>query len=357
MNKNKEEKEEAIKKFDPNGVGISGSLFGLPFTPEQAEVVVIPVPWEVTVSYSAGTARGPQAVLNASPQLDLYQTDIPDAWKMGLALLPVPEELLRKSDLFRVKATHYIRALEENRLQAQSREIKAIPKRVNEAAEEMISWVKEKAEQQLLAAKIPAVLGGDHSTPLGLMQAVGEQKGDFGILQIDAHADLREAYEGFTYSHASIMFNALKIPQLKKLVQVGIRDICEAEATMAREDERIELFYDAHLKRAAFEGVSWKQQVGEMLSHLPQQVYVSFDIDGLDPKLCPATGTPVPGGFEFEEAMYLIKAVVESGRKIVGFDLCEVGPGESEWNGNVGARVLYRLANLAGVSNGLLAFS
>lgn len=357
MNNNKEEKEEAIKKFNPNGVGISGSLFGLPFEPEQAEVVVIPVPWEVTVSYNAGTARGPQAILDASPQLDLYQTDIPDAWKMGLAMLPVPEELLRKNDLLRAKTVHYIRALEDNRLKAQSSDIKAVPKRVNEGAEEMISRVKEKAKKQLAEGKIPAVLGGDHSTPLGLMQAIGDEKGEFGILQIDAHADLREAYEGFTYSHASIMFNALKIPQLKKLVQVGIRDICEAEAKMAREDERIELFYDASLKQATFEGISWKQQVEKIISHLPQQVYVSFDIDGLDPKLCPATGTPVPGGFEFEEAMYLIKAVVESGRKIVAFDLCEVAPGESEWNGNVGARVLYRLANLAGVSNGLLAFS
>ena len=207
-----------------------------------------------------------------------------------------------------------------------------------------------------MAGKVPAVLGGDHSTPLGLMQAVAEQEGDFGILQIDAHADLRNAYEGFTYSHASIMFNALKIPQLKKLVQVGIRDICQAEAVMAEKNERIRIFYDSDLKTAAFEGKSWKEQVKEIVEELPEKVYVSFDIDGLDPKLCSATGTPVPGGFEFEEAMYLIKSVVESGRKIVAFDLCEVGPGEDEWNGNVGARVLYRMANLAGVSQGFLKF-
>lgn len=349
-------KEEAIRNFDPNGVGIRGSLFGLPFNPDQAQVVVIPVPWEVTVSYSAGTARGPKAVLAASPQLDLYQTDIPDAWKMGLSMLPMPEGLWSQSNLLRDKAAVYINALEEGTLSAHYQDVNEVPSTVNRAAEGMIDWVRESATKLLQEGKIPVVLGGDHSTPLGLMQAIAEQKGDFGILQVDAHADLREAYEGFTYSHASIMYNALKIPEVKKLVQVGIRDICEAEALMARDDARIAIYYDHALKQAAFEGKSWKQQVDEIIGQLPQQVYISFDIDGLDPKLCPDTGTPVPGGFEFEEAMYLIKAVVTSGRSIVGFDLCEVAPGEGDWNGNVGARVLYRMANLAGVSNGFLKF-
>lgn len=345
------------QNFDPNGVGALGSLFGLPYTVEEARVVVIPVPWEVTVSYTAGTARGPQAVLDASPQLDLFQYDIPAAWKMGLAMLPVSDEWLQKSDALREKAAAYIKALEENTLSEQGADVQKVPEVVNKAAEEMITWVRETAQEQLKAGKLPFVLGGDHSTPLGLMQAIAAQKGDFGILQIDAHADLRKAYEGFQYSHASIMYNALDmIPQVKKLVQVGIRDICEGEAEMAERLDRIDIFYDAELKKAAFEGISWKSKTQEIIKNLPDQVYISFDIDGLDPKLCPATGTPVPGGFDFEEAMYLMKAVVESGRTIVGGDLCEVGPGQDEWNGNVGARVLYRLANLAGVSNGFLKF-
>lgn len=347
----------SIDNFNPNGVGALGSLFGLPFSVEESKVVVIPVPWEVTVSYSAGTARGPQAVFDASPQLDLFQFDIPDAWKMGISMLPVSEEWLEKSDALRKKSEAYIKALEENTLSQQGEEVQNVPETVNRAAEEMIEWVRNTSEEQLRAGRVPFVLGGDHSTPLGLMQAIAAQKGDFGILQIDAHADLRKAYEGFTYSHASIMYNALTmIPQVKKLVQVGIRDICEGEAEMAESFDRIDIFYDASLKQAAFEGVSWKRKVAEIIQNLPDQVYISFDIDGLDPKLCPATGTPVPGGFDFEEAMYLIKAVVESGRTIVGGDLCEVAPGQDEWNGNVGARVLYRLINLAGVSNGLLQF-
>lgn len=354
MNKSK---EEAIRDFNPDGVGALGRLFGLPFTPEQAQLVIIPVPWEVTVSYSAGTARGPQAIFDASPQLDLFQTDIPDAWKMGLSMLPVSQELQERSDLLREKAERYIRALEEGTLAEQPEEVQQVPVQTNRECERMISLVKEQALKFLKEGKVPAVLGGDHSTPLGLMQAVGEQTGGFGILQIDSHADLRIAYEGFTYSHASIMYNALKIPQLQKLVQAGIRDICGAEAKMAAEDERISIYYDADLKAAAYEGKTWKAQVQEIVEQLPENVYVSFDIDGLDPKLCPATGTPVPGGFEFEQAMYLIKAVVQSGRKIVAFDLCEVSPGDGDWNGNVGARVLYRLANLTGVSQGFLKFA
>ncbi len=349
-------REEAIKSFDPNGVGALGSLFGLPFEAAHAQLVVIPVSWEVTVSYTAGTARGPQAVLDASPQLDLYQSDIPEAWKMGLAMLPVSDSLLQKSDGLRARAAHYIRALEEGTLSSQRHAIQNVPEEVNTASAEMIQWVKKQAKEQMKAGKVAAVLGGDHSTPLGLMQAIAEEKGEFGILQIDAHADLRKAYEGFTYSHASIMYNALKIPKLKKLVQVGIRDICQAEARLAEKDERIALYYDRDLKEAAFEGKSWARQVAEIVDQLPEQVYVSFDIDGLDPKLCPGTGTPVPGGLQFEEAMFLLKAVVRSGRTIVGFDLCEVAPGENEWNGNVGARVLYRMANLCGVSNKFLKF-
>ena len=102
---------------------------------------------------------------------------------------------------------------------------------------------------------------------------------------------------------------------------------------------------------ALFEGRTWDSICREMIQELPDKVYISFDIDGLDPKLCPNTGTPVPGGFSFQQAMYLIRKVVESGREIIGFDLCEVAPGdEGDWDANVGARVLYRLNNFMNLS-------
>jgi agmatinase len=348
---------ENNKDFDPNGVGQVGNLFGLPFSPDNAELVIIPVPWEVTVSYTAGTAEGPEAILYASPQLDLFDPDIPDAWKLGIAMLPISEEIKEESDKLRDIAEEYILWLEEGQDETDNEELKWTPDTVNTKSAELNKWVKDQATSLLRNNKMVALLGGDHSTPLGLMQAFADKYAEFGILQIDAHADLRDAYEGFEFSHASIMFNALKIKNISKLVQVGIRDYAESEARIVNDSNgRIVTFYDKDIKEQQYEGTTWRSICDDVLEQLPQNVYISFDIDGLDPKLCPHTGTPVAGGFEFEQAMYLVKMLVKSGRKIIGFDLCEVAPGENEWDGNVGARVLYKLCNLMAVSQGKLNF-
>lgn len=200
-----------------------------------------------------------------------------------------------------------------------------------------------------------ALLGGDHSTPLGFIRALSEQYNRFGILQIDAHADLRKAYEGFTYSHASIMHNALKLPAVGRLVQVGIRDYCDEELeVMKRGMGRIVTHYDQDLKEQLYEGKSWAAICEKIIADLPKEVYISFDIDGLNPKLCPNTGTPVAGGLEFEQAIYLVKKLVKSGRKIIGFDLNEIAPGSDDWDANVGARLLFQLCNWMAVSQGRL---
>ena len=345
-------KEQKIENFDPNGVGdIGGGLFGLPFTIEESEVVIIPTPWEVTVSYSAGTALGPQAVKEASPQLDLFEPNIKDAWKLGIAMEEISEEWAAASEVLREKAEAYISWLEAGSPEIGKAEFENLPAEVTAKGAEFLQWLKQKALRYLEQGKMVAVLGGDHSTPLGLMHALAEKHEEYGILQIDAHADLREAYEGFEFSHASIMYNALKLPQVKKLVQVGIRDICQSEAELAQQSNgRVAIFYDAVLKENLYGGDSWKKECKKIIAQLPQKVYISFDIDGLDPKLCPGTGTPVPGGLEFEQAIFLVRQLVKSGREIIGFDLCEVAPGESEWNGNVGARVLLKLCNLMAAS-------
>jgi len=194
------------------------------------------------------------------------------------------------------------------------------------------------------------IIGGDHSVPLGFLKALAEKHSDFGILQIDAHHDLRNSYEGFTFSHASIFNNALEIQNISKLVQVGIRDYCDEEVEkVSDEGDRISVFYDQQLKENRFCGLNWNLQCEKIIKELPEKVYISFDIDGLDPKLCPNTGTAVPGGLEFSETIFLLKKLVESGRKIIGFDLCEVG--NNEWDASVGARVLFKLCNLMGKSS------
>jgi len=198
---------------------------------------------------------------------------------------------------------------------------------VNEGSLYMNNWVYEQTKALLGKNKLVAILGGDHSTPLGYMKAIAEKHGSFGILQIDSHCDLRDAYEGFVYSHASIMFNALfEIPELERLVQVGIRDYSESEWNyLQHTDERILTYFDKDIRNRIFEGQTWKTIAEEIVSKLPDKVYISFDIDGLDRKLCPFTGTPVPGGFELEQVFYLFTKVVQSGRTLVGFDLNEVG--------------------------------
>ncbi|NDV61364.1 agmatinase family protein [Puniceicoccales bacterium CK1056] len=343
-------KEEQIEQFDPNGVGRQGSLFGLPFTPETAEVVIIPVPWDVTVSYAAGTAGGPMGVLEASPQIDYFLPDIAEAWKIGIAMEDISTSWAERGAMLRDKVEPYIEALEAGADTAElAKEHAAMLNEVELASEQLRDWLAHQSGKYLDAGKVVGVLGGDHSTPLGLMSALAVRHQEFGILQIDAHADLREAYEGFRYSHASIMTNALELPQVQRLVQVGVRDYCEAEhGKVVNSGGRIVSFHDQALKEEQFAGATWHDQCARIIEALPDKVYVSFDIDGLDPKLCPHTGTPVAGGFELEEALYLIKQVVKSGRKIIGFDLCEVGPGQDEWDGNVGARALYRLACWAG---------
>jgi agmatinase len=346
-------KEELINNFDPNGLGIRNKLFGLPFSPEDSELIVVPVPWEVTVSYHSGAAQGPSAILEASTQVDLFVKDIKDAWKLGISMLPVPENLIDESAKFRELAFQHIKRLERDEKVSHADPLII---KINEACENLNIYVKSVTQKLLQQNKMVALLGGDHSTPLGFMRALSEQYDRFGILQIDAHADLRRSYQGFTYSHASIMLNALKIPAVSKLVQVGIRDFCEEEfEVIERAMGRVVTFFDEDIKAEMYKGKSWENVCDQIIKQLPDNVYISFDIDGLDPKLCPNTGTPVAGGFEYHQVVFLVKKMVKAGKKIIGLDINEVAPGEhNDWDANVGARLLYGLCNLMAVSRGKL---
>jgi agmatinase len=261
--------------------------------------------------------------------------------------------VLLKSDYLRKEAELYIDYISKGDIVANNQFMCKTLKEVNEGGYFLNNWVYHQTRELLEKGKLVALLGGDHSTPLGFMKAIGEKHGDFGIIQIDAHCDLREGYEGFVYSHASIMYNALKeVPQLQKLVQVGIRDYSEGEHEFIKQNsDRVKTYFDADIRARQYEGESFRQVVDEIVSQLPQKVYISFDIDGLDPKLCPNTGTPVQGGFETEQVFYIFKKILQSGRQIIGFDLSEVSTSENYWDANVGARVLFKLCNLLIASN------
>ncbi|MEP6926411.1 MAG: agmatinase family protein [Ginsengibacter sp.] len=338
-----------LSNFNPNSVGNpNNNIFGLPFKEEDAALILLPVPWEVTVSYTAGTARAAEHICKASLQVDLIDIDIKDGWKQGFYMRDIDKKILLKSDYLRKEAELLINYIAQGEDVDDNKFMCKTLKEVNAGSLFLNNWVYEQTKELLDKNKLVGLIGGDHSTPLGFFKAIAEKYGDYGILQIDAHCDLREAYESFKYSHASIMYNALaEIPQLTRVVQVGVRDYSPAEYDyINNSNKRVITYFDKDIKERIFEGASWKQIADEIVNNLPQKVYISFDIDGLDPKLCPHTGTPVQGGFETEQIFYLFKKVLQSGRQLIGFDLNEVGISPNEWDENVGARVLFKLCNL-----------
>lgn len=331
--------------FNPNAAAPADSgIFGLPFDEASAALVYIPVPWEATTSYGGGTSEGPVAILEASHQVDLFDIDVLKPYEAGLFMRDESDEVREWNAEAKGLAQEIIEVGGDIAGQPKLEQALA---RVNDYGAKVNEWVRQQTESVLRAGKIAAVVGGDHSVPFGAFEAIGKS-GSFGILHFDAHSDTRKAYEGFTWSHASIMYNALKkIPAIEKLVQVGIRDFCEEEWDYCQsQGKRVKIFFDRDLADKKFSGQAWNKIADQIVENLPQNVWVSFDIDGLDPVLCPHTGTPVPGGLSFHEANAVLAALVRSGRKIVGFDLNEVAPhpeGQDEWDANVGARLLYKL--------------
>ena len=329
--------------LDPSAAAAHDGIYGLPFSPEESRVVLVPVPWEATVSYAAGTAGGPAAILGASRQVDLFDREMGKPYEAGIAMLEIPTAVRAWSEEARAFALPVI----ENGGPADNPALRDAVARVDALGDRMNAWVYDTTRRWLADGKLVGVVGGDHSVPFGAIRAVAERHPGVGILHFDAHADLRDAYEGFRWSHASIMFNVHRdLGAVSRFVQVGVRDYSEGEDQLIRDSGgRIRTFFDADLRRALHEGETWNRIAGRIVAELPREVYVSFDIDGLDPALCPHTGTPVVGGLSFAEATGLLRILVESGRRIVGFDLNEVAPdpgGLSEWDGNVGARVLYK---------------
>lgn len=350
-------KQQIIDSFDPSQPGLAdATIFGLPFSAEDSEIIVIPVPWEVTVSYGAGASEGPDAILDASFQVDLNHQDFPELWKLGIYMDVAPSHWAKNSEKYKDLAQPIIEALEAGEDVATFPALQSDLDKINKVCRELHTEVKEKVLFWMNKGKKVVLLGGDHSTPLGYYEALASKYESFGILHLDAHMDLRIAYEGFTYSHASIMYNALQIPQISKIVQVGIRDFCEQEVAVVKNSNgRVLVHTDADLKAESFQGITWQEQCDAIIATLPQKVCISFDIDGMYPWYCPNTGTPVPGGFSFEQATYLFNKLADSGKEIIGFDLVEVAPSPDggDWDGNVGARMLFHMCGVLAKNNSM----
>ena len=336
--------------FDPNGAATEDSgIFGFFFTPEESALVLIPVPWEATTSYGSGCSRAPEAIFKASMFVELFSFDLRNFFEKGISLAPEKPMIRTLNKKARKAAEPIIKKggllKSDSKLVNNAHSAYMSCKRANEEIKaEVATWIG--------AGKKVGIIGGDHSVTLGSLAAYIEKYPNLGVLQIDAHADLREAFEGLTYSHASVMYNVLKETNLKKLVQVGVRGFCEEEfKRITGSNNRVVTYFDSEIQKKLFEGAKWAELCDKIISDLPEQVYISFDVDGLDPRLCPGTGTPIPGGLNYQQAIFLLKKLVSAGKKIVGFDLVEVSPlKNNDWDAILAAHLLYQLCGVALVS-------
>ena len=245
--------------------------------PEDAAFHVIPVPLESSVSYGGGTGAGPAAVIEASTQLELWNGK------------SVPANL-------GIHTTDAVNC---------SGDVAKTLSRIEDA----VCYAME-------CEAMPVVIGGEHTVTLGALRALQNRNRKFGIVQFDAHADLRNTYGGSPYSHACVMRRAaddLGLP----IFQIGVRALCLEEVEYRKEMEIPHL--DA--RKLFLKGIP-KQLLP---SDFPEKIYITFDVDGLDPSVIRATGTPVPGGIGWHEALSLLEAAVE-GRKLIGTDIVELAP-------------------------------
>lgn len=336
--------------LDPDGPPHPDSgYFGL--DDDHGRIVILPIPWEATVSYGEGTAMGPEAVRRASHQVDLADADVGDLRDAGIATDRTLLAARAWSDAVRPRARRAI-AMQAEGLAPDPDDIAA----VDAAADRLESAVHAAVAgilDDMTADRVPILLGGDHSTPLGAFRAAAERVPGLGLLHVDAHADLRAAFEGFRQSHASIMQNLLEHCPGVTLTSVGLRDFSPAERRVLSGNPRVTAWLDRDLRADRLDG-AFRAAAHRIVAGLPERVWISWDIDGLDPSLCPHTGTPVPGGLGWDEAVMLLETLAASGRRIVGVDLVEVAPGadggagdRDSWDAVVGARLLYKLAGYA----------
>ena len=270
---------------------------------ENSKVVIYSAPLENTVSYGRGTKNAPKAILKASHYVEFYdeETERELCFEKGIATLPV-------NNLDKLKSKKAIEKIEKD--------ISAL----------------------LNDDKFVVMLGGEHTVTLGAVKAFHKKFNNLSVLQIDAHSDLRESYEGSIYSHASVMRRVFEIN--KSIVQVGIRAQCKEEANFIKA-KKINTFYMRNIRLATAQ----KKWQNDVVNSLTQNVYISFDIDGLDPSIVPATGTPEPGGLFWDETLDLIKLIGKK-KNIVGFDIVELAPSRFHSASDfIAAKLLYKILN------------
>jgi agmatinase len=327
------------------------NAFGLSHTREEADIILLPVPFDLTCSYRPGTASAPRNIMKASPMMDFPTSDFSEMLETGIFCEAIPFEIDAINTDFRARATQYMTAYDKGVDISLDPDLLKIQHDLNEASKILRASTYERAEKAIEENKIVGLIGGEHSCSLGVIEALADYVDNFAVLQIDAHMDLRDSYQGLTYSHASVMRNVLGIKDVNRLIQVGIRDYCDEEVFFAQDQKgRVKTYFASDIHEQLFIGKTWDSICKKIINNCPEHVYVSLDIDGLCPSLCSQTGTPVPGGLSYHQVVYLLKSLVKAKKKIVGFDLVEVSGAESSVDVIVAAHLLYQLCGLAWLS-------
>jgi agmatinase len=263
------------------GVAAPRNFAGLPLEYshwEKAQVALLPIPYDLTTSYQAGTRRGPQAILDASLHVELYDEELEtEPYQLGIHTLPPLEPLAS-------------------------------------GPEEMSQRIEYATRKILKAKKLPLVLGGDHSICLGVVRALTAEHGKLNVLQLDAHADLRDSYQGTKYSHACV---GRRVAEIARLFQLGIRSFSSEEA---------EFMKGSNVTTVRARELHQNAKAGErLLNALRDPVYITLDVDVFDPAIMSATGTPEPGGLDWMTVLALLRRVFEAHR-VVGCDVVELAP-------------------------------
>jgi agmatinase len=328
-------------------------LFGLKKSPEESEIIILSIPWSANASEPTETDNHLDNLIEVSGLMDFYQNDFPNLRDFGLSLIPCKEFIAPLNVLAKGLSSQLKEIVEAGELDINQENVSDLKKRLDKLNNSVFNYVYNETKSWVDKGKLVAILGGDHSVSLGYMSMVANQCNQFGVLQIDAHCDLRPSYLENDFSHASVMYHASLLPSVSRIVQVGVRDYDEEELAYIKQSKgKIKTFFDEDIKEQLFQGKTWQSICKKIVNALPDRVYITFDIDGLTPELCPNTGTPVPGGLEFEHIVYLLKTLHQSGKQIIGFDLVEVGKdSEKKWDEKVASRILYLLSGYYSISN------
>jgi len=333
-------------KFNPNqSITANGNIFGFPFNEENADLIIVPVPWDATTSYGKGSHLGPQAILKASTQLNFFHHELDKAHETKIFMTQVSSEWKKINNQNAEKSSEYVRYLEKEGEEKAIGYFKDEIENINHVHQVLTENLKERCSSLLEQNKLVGILGGEQSVALGLIQALNDRYDDFGVLHLDAHANLKVEYLGFEQSHASIMRNVLNTcANMSRLIQVGVRELSEVEFEFSKEEDRVSTYFDWAIKKDILNGKSWLEIIREIIDEMPKNIYISFDIDGLKPYLCPNTGMPADGGFELNEIQLLFSEIISAGKNIIGFDLCEVCPShENNIDAYFGAQALWEL--------------